>query len=1424
MLRPTQRHEFVIRLGLSLGVIPRGKSRVVVFVLVLAVLLLADTVSDGPLGRPASAQTVGSSIEFAENSTAPVGRFSAHDQDGNVIRWSLSGPDADRFTIDGGILSFREPPNYEEPQSAKRSGQLANRNVYRVTVEAAGGRHDVAVTVTDVDDAGTVRIDRPQPQVHRPLGAILSDEDDGVAGERWQWARSEDGETWMDIRGATASRRHSTPADEGMYLRATVTYSDRFGSDKTASAVSVHRVEARMLVNAAPSFVGRPGDEVTAATRSVAENTAVGIAVGRPVSATDADDDILFYELLDTPDLEDEGGRARFTIDSITGQIRVGKVLGADAREHLIDDPDEREDEDSTALAGEPALSPDEEAEAEAAKANNSKYVLRVRVSDPSTASATVNVIVEVVDVNEAPLFDENAPTVLRVREITDNADVIITYGDSDTYAVTDQDGDDTFYTYSVSGADGEFLTFNSGGVLSFRTGHKPDYERKSSYSIVIVARSGEGSRSLAATLDVTIHVVDAEDHGEMFLSQRQPQAGNEVHAAVSDPDGGVIVKQWKWERTAEATSECRNYSGLWNPIATSAVYTPRSDDVGRCLRVSAVYTDKINNAADERITGVAEAPVQNRESANAAPRFVVQTERTSRRVAENTPVGQSIEPPVSAHDDDGDLLIYTLGGADAASFYVSRNNGELRTRAPLDYEAQSRYIVVVTATDPSGASTSIPVTINVTDEDDPAQITGSRSISSAENVTAPVGRFGAYDQDGDVIRWSLSGPDADRFTIDGGVLAFREPPNYEGPQSGVAGVSRPQRNVYRVIIEAAGGTHDVMVTVTDVDDAGMVRIDRPQPQVDRPLWAILADEDEGVAGERWQWARSEDGTIWTDIEGATAPMRHPTPADEGMYLRATVTYSDRFGSDKTASAVSANQVEARPLFNAAPSFADQDEDENALLDVSRSVAENTAVGMVIGRPVSATDADDDILFYELLNTPDLEDDDGAARFTIDSLSGQIRVGKELGADAEEREDEDSTSLAGDPALPSDEDAGDAGNSEYVLRVKVSDPSTASATVNVIVTVAEVNEPPVFADDVPTLLRVRENPRDSHGRPIPPVITLENDATPVDAGAFAVTDRDGDVPGPDGYDDTEYKYSVAGADRRAFTVDDAGTLAFKSTHEPDYEAKSLYSITIEATSGGGIRRLTTELDVVIQVLDAEDKGEVLLSQRQPQVGIDIHATVSDPDGNVTITRWVWEQSDETTGKCRNYSGDWYPIAGALSAVHTPRPAGVGRCLRVVATYWDNIENAVEERAIGILEVPARGRSPNVTDPESEGGFVNAAPIFRDQDLGTEGDQSDRTTRTVAENTKAGQSIGDRVSAHDEDDDLLIYTLGGADAAYFGISRNDGQLKTKRPLNYEARNTYTVVVTATDPSGAADSIWVTINITDVDDPAVITVVR
>ena len=1344
--------------------------------------------TDGAMDYRANAQAADSSIEYAENGTAPMGTFFAYDQDGDVIRWSLTGPDADLFTIVGGVLAFKESPNYEEPESAVVGAPLSRRNVYRVTIDASGGTHDVAVTVTDVDEPGEVIINRPQPQVDRPLEASMWDEDSGVASMRWRWARSEDGTTWTSIEGAVSPRRRPSAADVGMYLRATVTYSDKFGHGKTALAVSANRVEAKTLSNAAPTFAEQDIDESTPyieISRSVAENTDVGMPIGEPVSASDADDDILYYELLNTPDLKDKDGDARFTIDTDSGQLRVGQVLGADSGE--------RKDEDSTDLSGHPALPLGEDA----AEAANSEYLLRVMVTDPSTATSVVNVIVTVTGVNEPPLFDEDAPTVLRVRENSDPP--AITFGergtpvDADTYAVTDQDDpvtgprgyDDRLYAYSVSGVDSDVLALNEDGVLSFVAGHIPDFEEQNSYSVVFLARSGEGSRSLTSSLDLTIAVVDEDEAGEVFLSQREPQVGKEVHASVRDPDGGVTKTRWVWERSDEIvvdeggipSAECRddpgtptiNVVGGWSVIerALSSVYTPEPGDVGRCLRVSVTYGDNIENPigdVSDKAVEVVEAPVQDVNPANTAPRFLVESDRTSRRVAENTKAGQDIGTPVTARDDDGDLLIYTLGGTDAQSFEITRNNGQLKTKASLDYEDRRRYTVQVTATDPSGAMDSILVSISVSNTNDPAQIAGKSWVEFPENGKGKVTTFYAYDPEGSAIKWSLGGQDADLFTVQGGGLSFKSPPNYEEPQSSTAGISLGERNEYKVIIQASDGIHDVTVRVTDMDESGEVSLDRPQPQVGRPIGARLSDDDEVVVAQKWQWARSGSGRYWSDIKGANASRRTPTLADVGMYLRSTVTYTDRFGDGKSASSVSAYRVEAKTTSNAGPTFAEQDEDRStAYIEIARSVDENSPVGSPVGDPVLASDEDEDILFYELLDTPDLKDEDGHARFTIDSITGQIRVGSKMGADAGEREDEDSSFLIGDPDLPDGEVADEPDNSKYVLQVRAVDPSTASTTANVVVTVANVNEPPQFGEEVPTELQVVENV-------IPPLLTLGNGDTPVDAETFVVTDQDGSVADLGGYDDTSYTYSLSGIDASTFVFDGSGTLSFRLGHEPDFEKKSSYSLTILASSGEGSRKQNASLDVIINVVDAVDLGEVSLSQRQPELGTDIHATVSDDDGGVTVTRWVWERSAEITvddrevpsAKCREDSGSegisivggWTPIGRASSAVYSPRPGDVGRCLRAVALYTDNL-STVEERATGVLEVPVRRRrSPTQSLLPS----VNAAPFFPDQDFITEGEQSDRATREVAENSKAGQNIGDPVRASDADGDLLIYTL------------------------------------------------------------------
>ena len=83
------------------------------------------------------------------------------------------------------------------------------------------------------------------------------------------------------------------------------------------------------------------------------------------------------------------------------------------------------------------------------------------------------------------------------------------------------------------------------------------------------------------------------------------------------------------------------------------------------------------------------------------------------------------------------------------------------------------------------------------------------------------------------------------------------------------------------------------------------------------------------------------------------------------------------------------------------------------------------------------------------------------------------------------------------------------------------------------------------------------------------------------------------------------------------------------------------------------------------------------------------------------------------------------------------------------------------------------------------------------------------------------NIGDPMTAMDADGDTLIYALGGTDAASFGINAATGQLMTLAALDYETKATYSVTVTATDPDSASDMITVTIPVTNVEEPGMVT---
>ena len=563
-------------------------------------------------------------------------------------------------------------------------------------------------------------------------------------------------------------------------------------------------------------------------------------------------------------------------------------------------------------------------------------------------------------------------------------------------------------------------------------------------------------------------------------------------------------------------------------------------------------------------------------------------------------------------------------------------------------------------------------------------------------------------------------------------MLRFSSSPDYE------TAADTGGDNNYVVTVTASDGTNsdtkDVVIIVTNVDEAGTVNLSTLQPQVEVALTATLVDSDGVVSGTpAWMWFRGS-----SVIVSETSTTYVPVVGDIGFILEARATYRDGEDTknDKTAVGRSARSVLSEPNSNTAPAFPDQDVTTTGSQTAqTRMVAENTPSGRNIGAPVVATDSGD-VLTYSIDPTAEVT-------FDIDRATGQLKTQAPLDAE------------------------GDAvGTTMYTVAVTATDPSGASATSEVTITVTDVDEDPsITTAGAETALPFAEEDGDIETA----------------LATYTATDPEEAV----------ISWDVSGPDAGKFDIG-VGALTFRS--QPDFESPgdangdNVYEVTVVARDPAGN---SDELNVLVKVTNEAEMGTIELSSLAPKVGVALMATLDDPDGHVTGLMWQW--SNEGT-----------PIEDETSDTYMPVAEDVTDMLTVTATYRDG-SLAADDDAITLTSSPT---VDVVADTD------NKAPVFPDQD----------TERTVAENTVSGEPIGVPVVAADvataadgmETDEILTYTLGGADMGSFSIDRGTGQLSTKADLDYETKRSYTVMVTATDPGGLSATATVTIEVTGEDE--------
>ena len=435
-----------------------------------------------------------------------------------------------------------------------------------------------------------------------------------------------------------------------------------------------------------------------ASEREVAENSPAGTPVGNVITAIDNEGHPLTYTLK-TPS-------SIFALDANTGQITVAQ-----------------------------GASLDHEAQ--------STYTVVVEASDGvgvvgqggnSIVSAEVTVTITVTDVNEAPPRPD-APSVTQSSSSPASAlDVAWTEPDmTGKPAITDYD-----VRYRTQGeTEWTDHAFTGTGTQTTLSGLAKD----TAYEVQVLARNDEGdspwsdSGSDSTTPSVSIHS-PGDPVGE--------GSSVDLPVSLSSPVDAIVTVSWSTGGGSGSGSERANAADgpprashhspthEHEPSSGTVVFQPGQTQTTITINIlddeehedpesfSIVLTEVTVSSPDDEVSMGRRTATVTIADDDAAPQFT-ESGPASRSVKENTPPGRAIGAPITANDAEDDPLTYTLSGADAGAFTIDGATGQLRTKAPLDFETRRTYdALTVTVDDGHGHTDTRSLTVSVTDVDEP--------------------------------------------------------------------------------------------------------------------------------------------------------------------------------------------------------------------------------------------------------------------------------------------------------------------------------------------------------------------------------------------------------------------------------------------------------------------------------------------------------------------------------------------------------------------------------------------------------------------------------------------------------------------------------------------------------------------------------
>ena len=304
------------------------------------------------------------------------------------------------------MLRFRSSPDFEVPHDDNLD------NVYTITVRASDGRLatsvHVTVTVADVNERPVADLAITDQTMTVGVSRIISLQgtfSDPDTNDTLTYTAST---SPSGIATASVSNSDSTLTIAALSAGSatiTVTAADRSLGHADRLTVSQDFTVTVEETNVPPTF-----DEGPRTTRSVAENTPSSNDVGSPVAASDDDNDTMTYELSGT----DAGS---FTIVDESGQIRTSDSLNFETK---------------------------------------NSYSVTVTADDGNGGTDSINVTINIIDVNEAPVGKPIADRTLAGGVLSREIDLSRYFSDpdtNDTLTYTAETPDTSVATVSVDGS-----------------------------------------------------------------------------------------------------------------------------------------------------------------------------------------------------------------------------------------------------------------------------------------------------------------------------------------------------------------------------------------------------------------------------------------------------------------------------------------------------------------------------------------------------------------------------------------------------------------------------------------------------------------------------------------------------------------------------------------------------------------------------------------------------------------------------------------------------------------------------------------------------------------------------------------------------------------------------------------------------------